>query len=122
MKKFFGVFGVAIALCGTTAYAKTDTNGDGFHSREEMVSATFTRYEKKFHQADANKDGRVTLDEVSGKKLSVARAADTNKDGVITLAEARAHVEQSVDKRIAKKDLDKDGRLSKEERKRKATS
>lgn len=98
---------------------KTDANEDGFVSRDEQYAADFGRYEKRFNKADTNQDGKVTMDEISGKKLTVAKKADANKDGVITLDEVKAYVSSSVDKKMAKKDLDKDGKLSKEERKRK---
>ena len=114
-KVIFGL-GVAALFWTATAQAKTDANGDGYFSREEKVDASFVRYEKKFKKADANNDGKVTMDEIAGKKLSVAKGADLNKDGVITLAEVKTHVETAVDKQMAKKDLDKDGKLSKEER------
>ncbi len=110
------------ALCGGNAFAKgnvTDANGDGVFSRDEMIAAGVQRYEKKFSKADVNADGKVTLDEISGKKLSVAKSADQNKDGVITREEVKEHVTQSIDKRLAKKDINKDGMLSKEERKQK---
>ena len=124
MKKMIlgGALVTALVL-STAAFAnKTDANGDGYFSRDEQVSASFARYEKKFNAADVNHDGKVTLDEISGKKLTVAKSADLNKDGVITREEAKAHVEKSIDKKIAKKDLDHDGKLSKEERQRKKTS
>ena len=110
------------ALCGGNALAKgnvTDANGDGVFSRDEMIAAGVQRYEKKFSKADVNADGKVTLDEISGKKLSVAKSADQNKDGVITREEVKEHVTKSIDKRLAKKDINKDGMLSKEERKQK---
>lgn len=110
------------ALCGGNAFAKgnvTDANGDGVFSRDEMIAAGAQRYEKKFSKADVNADGKVTLDEISGKKLSVAKSADQNKDGVITREEVKEHVTKSIDKRLAKKDINKDGMLSKEERKQK---
>lgn len=109
-------------FCGLNAFAKgsvTDTNGDGVFSRDEMIAAGVQRYEKKFSKADVNADGKVTLDEISGKKLSVAKSADQNKDGVITREEVKEHVTKSIDKRLAKKDINKDGMLSKEERKQK---
>lgn len=110
------------ALCGGNAFAKgnvTDANGDGVFSRDEMIAAGVQCYEKKFSKADVNADGKVTLDEISGKKLSVAKSADQNKDGVITREEVKEHVTKSIDKRLAKKDINKDGMLSKEERKQK---
>ena len=110
------------ALCGGNAFAKgnvTDANGDGVFSRDEMIAAGVQRYEKKFSKADVNADGKVTLDEISGKKLSVAKCADQNKDGVTTREEVKEHVTKSIDKRLAKKDINKDGMLSKEERKQK---
>jgi Ca2+-binding EF-hand superfamily protein len=104
-----------------SAQAKTDTNNDGFFSREELIASSHARIEKKFAQADANHDNKITMDELAGQKLSVAKAADADKDGVITLAEAKKHSEATVDKRMTKKDTDKDGKLSKEERQRKTS-
>ena len=121
MRKWSVVVVVAGALVVGVAQAKgraTDANGDGSFSREEMVAAGVQRYEKRFVKADVNGDGKVTLDEIAGKKLSVAKRADINKDGVITRDEVKVYVGQSVDKRLAKKDANKDGALSKDERKR----
>lgn len=110
------VLGVSV---GFGAFAKaTDTNKDGSFSREEMLTAAYDKAEKKFKKADVNGDGRVTMDEISGKKLTVAKGADMNKDGVITWDEYKAHVAKGVDKRLAKKDTNGDGALSKEERAR----
>lgn len=110
---------VGVLFLSNAALAKTDSNEDGFFSRDEIIAARMVQTDKKFSAADANKDGRLTLDELSGKKLSVAKAADANKDGVITKTEAQAYVETSVDKRMLGKDLNKDGKLSKDERRRK---
>lgn len=122
MRKKIALVLMVGGLCSLNTFAKgnaTDANGDGVFSRDEMIAAGVQRYEKKFSKADVNADGKVTLDEIAGKKLSVAKSADQNKDGVITRDEVKEHVTRSVDKRLAKKDTNKDGMLSKEERKQK---
>ncbi|MGL4768218.1 MAG: EF-hand domain-containing protein [Formosimonas sp.] len=115
------IYGLAVVVLASvnSAQAKTDANNDGVFTRDEMVAAAVATAEKKFTKVDANHDGKVTLDELAGQKRSIAKAADANKDGVITMAEVKTRIEQGIDKRLAKKDLNKDGKLSKEERQRK---
>lgn len=43
-----------------------------------------------FTKADANKDGKVTLSEATGKALEMFDRADANKDGTVTPEERRA--------------------------------
>lgn len=115
-KKISGLL-VCILISGNVCAKSnaTDANGDGMFSRDEMIAAAMVRYEKKFVKADLNNDGRLTIDELTGKRL-VAKAADLNKDGVITRDELKLYVVKMVDKRLAKKDLNRDGVLSKDER------
>ena len=119
--------GIVVALLGiqsASAKGSTDMNGDGLFSKDEIVQARQKQLDKKFTKLDANQDGQITMDELNTKKrgVGIAKKADANKDGVITQAEARAHMSQSVDKYMQKKDLNGDGQLDQQERKRKAKS
>ena len=119
--------GIVVALLGmqsASAKGSTDINGDGLFSKDEIVQARQKQLDKKFTKLDTNQDGQITMDELNTKKrgVGIAKKADANKDGVITQAEARAHMSQSVDKYMQKKDLNGDGQLDQQERKRKAKS
>jgi Ca2+-binding EF-hand superfamily protein len=107
-----------------SAKGSTDINGDGLFSKDEIVQARQKQLDKKFTKLDTNQDGQITMDELNTKKrgVGIAKKADANKDGVITQAEARAYMSQSVDKYMQKKDLNGDGQLDQQERKRKAKS
>ena len=123
MKQYF-VYGLLLAgVLGTqSVLAKgTDIDGDGVFSKEEITQARYKQLDKKFEKLDTNKDGQVSMDELKGQRGGIAKKADANKDGVITKAEARAYTDQSVDKYMQKKDLNRDGKLDKEERSRKTT-
>lgn len=89
------------------AFERIDTNSDGMISRQEFDSRRDERKEARAHDgkrmgrhmrmmashmfemADANKDGRVTLQEATGAALRHFDMADANRDGRITPDERR---------------------------------
>ena len=119
-----GIIMTLLGMQSASAKGSTDINGDSLFSKEEIVQARQKQLDKKFTRLDTNQDGQITMDELNTKKrgVGIAKKADANKDGVITQAEARAHMSQSVDKYMQKKDLNGDGQLDQQERKRKAKS
>jgi Ca2+-binding EF-hand superfamily protein len=88
---------------GTSSlFAKADTNKDGVVTRAEFDAATASGKVKVRHSnmrgsaivrlfdlADANKDGRVSLQEAQQAALQHFDAADLNHDGVLTPDERR---------------------------------
>ena len=85
------VGGVALAQASQPAYdpraafAETDTNHDGAIDHEEFLE----RMTEVFYRADVNKDGVLTVDEVSATLVQTPNltAADGNHDGKLTLHE-----------------------------------
>jgi hypothetical protein len=55
-----------------------------------------------FAKADGNSDGKVTLNEATGKALEIFDRADTNKDGTVTPEERRAAWKSWMEKRSDK--------------------
>lgn len=83
-------------------FARADSNKDGVITRAEFEAARtsgalqFHHYSmsrgfggRTFDAADANKDGRVSLDEAQQLALQHFDAADLNQDGVLTPDERR---------------------------------
>jgi Ca2+-binding EF-hand superfamily protein len=70
-------------------------------------------------EADANKDGVITLDEFLALRQPTLARLDRNKDGVIDAAEFEAAAKETADywiKRFLKRhDANRDGKVSKEE-------
>lgn len=79
----------------------------------------FPRAEKAFQRMDANKDGKLTPDEmkpIADKRLVVA---DTNGDKAVTIAEFDALLAKRLERRRARMfqllDADKDGKITEAE-------
>lgn len=49
---------------GAEMFAKTDTNKDGFLSKEEMLTGQRERLDEMFATADTNKDGKLSPEEM----------------------------------------------------------
>jgi Ca2+-binding EF-hand superfamily protein len=75
-------------------FKRTDDNKDGeltlseFNfgipdDREDIIA----RFTRRFRLADADNDGRVTMDEYMAFCANVVAAADTNQDGMVTKEE-----------------------------------
>ena len=117
MNKFHAVLGIlAVTTLGGAAFAHgagrhggpgPDANKDGKVTLDELLAASKARFDAK----DTNKDGVLSKDELGPRGQGVLEKADTNKDGKITAAEQEA----SVRAKFSAKDTNKDGVLSGDE-------
>jgi hypothetical protein len=125
MKKLSVVVGIAslMALSGV-ALAEGDAKcNDGGHGRGAMFDADANKDGKitlaeavaagtrHFDGKDANKDGVISGDEVKGRGERLFKRADANNDGKVTRAEGEALV-RAV---FTRKDANKDGVLTQDE-------
>ncbi|HYO94470.1 MAG TPA: hypothetical protein VER33_08150 [Polyangiaceae bacterium] len=99
--------GLALACPGKGGgKMNADANADGKVTLQEAQTAARARFDK----ADGNKNGVLTKDELPGRAQRMARA-DANNDGQVTLAEAQAKAQA----RFVEHDTNKDGVLSGDE-------
>jgi Ca2+-binding EF-hand superfamily protein len=75
-------------------FKRTDDNKDGRLTLNEFnfgipddQEAILERFTRRFRLADADNDGRVTMDEYMAFCANVVAAADANKDGMVTREE-----------------------------------
>jgi len=75
-------------------FKRTDENKDGQLTLSEYnfgipdeEQATIERFTRRFRLADADTNGRVTMDEYMAFCANVVAAADSNKDGMVTREE-----------------------------------
>lgn len=90
-----------------TNFARADTNRDGALDRAERRNAFINRMiDRRMARLDANKDGRLTVDEMTARGQRRFQRLDANKDGVVTRAEIRAAADarrQRMEKRRAER-------------------
>jgi Ca2+-binding EF-hand superfamily protein len=110
MKKYYltaSILGSGLLLAGSALAGGPDCDKGG-----KGGAGQFTRL-------DSNKDGKVTLAELTQSKEGWLSQIDLNKDGVATPAEIEAsHASrrtQHIERMFERKDANKDGRLTREE-------
>jgi Ca2+-binding EF-hand superfamily protein len=110
----------------TERFKKADTNGDGTISKSE-AEAGMPMLARNFDAVDANKDGKLTSEEIraafsKGTFTQDMRArgdemfkkADANNDGFLSEDEA-ARASPRMAQNFAQMDANKDGKLSRDE-------
>ncbi|MEQ9695791.1 EF-hand domain-containing protein [Shimia sp. SDUM112013] len=110
-----GIVAAALAVTAVGASAKGHGHGmKGHHGPAMMMN---------FDEIDANKDGKITQDEMDAFAQARFDKADTNGDGLLSTDEMQAQVEEMMKQRakdrsammMARKDANGDGQLSFEE-------
>lgn len=92
---------------GGRGMMRADTNGDGAISRDEAKAQS----DQRFAMMDANKDGVLSGDEMTGSGARMLIRADKDGDGKVTKAEYDAVSAQ----RFARMDTNGDGTISADE-------
>jgi Ca2+-binding EF-hand superfamily protein len=108
------ILGSSLAIAGS-AFAGAggcDTGGDEAGHGKRGRGA-------RFAEVDTNKDGKVSLAELTASRESWLTQVDTNKDGVATQAEIEASFaarrQEHAQKTFSREDANKDGRLTRDE-------
>jgi Ca2+-binding EF-hand superfamily protein len=115
------IVGSGLAIAAGSAFAGAAAVGDGAGDGAgcDKAGGKARGASAHFSQIDANKDGKVSLAELSASREAWLTKVDTNKDGVATQAEIDAAFQatraEHVQKRFEREDANKDGRLTREE-------
>ena len=104
------------AQAAVSAFETADTDKDGKISLAEFTAFRTEQLKKNFAKMDANSDGFLTKEEISkGKAPAWFDGADANKDGKLSVDEFVASRGADLQKEFAKLDGNADGFLTPEE-------
>jgi Ca2+-binding EF-hand superfamily protein len=108
------IVGSGLVIAGSAFAAAAAAGGDC-----DKANGTGHAAAPHFSQIDTNKDGKVSLAELTASQEAWLTKVDTNKDGVATQAEIDAAFQagrsERLTKRFEREDANKDGRLTREE-------
>jgi len=96
-------------------FDKADANGDGKVTLEEAKTVIPTMTEERFKTMDKNGDGVLTKED-RPEPGEMLKKADTNGDGKVTYEEIKALVPEFPEERFKMMDRNGDGVLTKEDR------
>lgn len=109
------ILGSSLAVAGSAFAGVALAGGDC----DKAAGHPGGRGAARFEQVDTNKDGKISLAELTASRESWLTEIDTNKDGVATQAEIDAkmasHRQERTRKMFERDDANKDGRLTREE-------
>ena len=110
------ILGSSLAVAGS-AFAGVALAGGGGDC--DKAGAHTGRGADRFEQIDTNKDGKISLAELTASRESWLTQVDTNKDGIATQAEIDASMaskrQEHLQRMFERDDANKDGRLTREE-------
>jgi Ca2+-binding EF-hand superfamily protein len=110
------IIGSGLAIAGT---AFAGAAGAGAGGGCDKKTGGGGRGAAHFAEIDTNKDGKVSLAELTASREAWLTKVDTNKDGVATEVEIDAAFQagraEHTQKRFEREDANKDGRLTREE-------
>ena len=107
-------------------FKAADKDGDGALSKQEAETGKLERIVKHFDAIDANKDAKVTMDELhaarkamhkhhKGKFDEKFKSADKDGDGALSKQEAETASMKRLVADFDKADANKDGKVTREE-------